>query len=197
MYIRRGTATLVALIVLGMTGQALALDGYQDRRGFFTRVGVGGTANKVCHTECGDRHLGLALRLRAGVGLNQHFTGDFGVHLTSSKGEATNALFGDSERSISGIFLGANYYVGNGLYGRLSLGLSQLEETATLLGGSVVAIDTKLAVEETGLAYGAEMGFELFANADWAVAISADIELHQYDDFDAQLFTLAITGTHY
>jgi hypothetical protein len=193
MYIRRGTTALVALIVLGMAGQALALDGYQDRRGFFTRVGVGGTANKACADACGDRQLGLALRLRLGVGLNQHITGDFGIHSTSSGGEAIILLGGllpDVDRTIGGVFLGGNYYVGNGLYGRLSFGLSQITETATLL-------EEKKNREEVGLAYGVELGFELFANADWAVAISADMELHAYDDFDAQLFTIAVTGTHY
>ncbi len=193
MQTRSITAALAALIVLSMTGQAFALDAYKDRRGFLLRVGVGGTASQACGKTCVDRHLGLGLRLRAGVGLNKNATADFGLHITDSTGDGLAGLPGKAERTVSGLFIGANYYTAIGLCARGTVGLSQFEETQPAVVGR-----TGPPVSETGLAYGGELGFEMFANADWAVAISVDVELHDYDDgLSAKLITFGITGTHY
>ena len=190
---RPAMAALAALIVLSTAGPALALDAYKDRRGFLLRVGIGGTSSQACGKECVDRHLGLGLRLRAGVGLNQNTTADFGLHITDSTGDGLSGYPGNAQRTVSGLFIGTNYYLAGGAYARLTVGLSQFEETQpAVLGLSAPP------VKETGLAYGGEVGFEMFANADWAVAISVDMEVHEYDDgLSAKLLTFGITGTHY
>jgi len=193
MHSRSIIAGLAALIILSMTGQAFALDAYKDRRGFLLRVGIGGTSSQACGKSCIDRHLGLGLRLHAGVGLNQNTTADFGVRLTGSSGDGLAGLPGDAERNISGLFVGGNYYTDSGAYVRASIGLSNFEE----IQPSALNLNTP-TVKETGLAYGVEAGFEMFANADWAVAISVDLAVHEYDDgLSAKLLTFGITGTHY
>lgn len=187
------TIALSALMLLSLTGPAFALDAYKDRRGFLVRVGVGGVASQACGRECTDRHLGLGLRLRAGVGLNKNTTADFGLHITDSAGEGLAPAQGDSERTIVTLAVGANYYLDSGLYVRGTFGLGQFEETPPS-----IPTGTLPSVKETGLVYGAEVGFEVFANADWAVAISADLERHSYDDgLNVDLITFGITGTYY
>ncbi|MEZ4468697.1 MAG: outer membrane beta-barrel protein, partial [bacterium] len=150
--------------LLGTAGNALALDGWHDRRGLFFGLGLGGGIGQV-HTDDidGDQEMGLNLRARIGGGVNKQLTLDFdlGMHFQS-----TNTAGIDMDQTITTGMVGANYFLMDGLYLRGMAGMGHYStepQNAKIDGDS-----------EVGLAIGAGAGYEFFANADLAIGVGAD-----------------------
>lgn len=179
---RRVSALLAALMIIGLAGEAFALDGYRDRRGIFYGLGIGGGANQF-DTDGADNQLGFHIRGRVGGGINERVTldGELGYRTES---EESDGLSGELtvSRDFLSLYMGANFFVFDGLYLRAMGGLNQLVVTATLDGpvGSTSDDDST-----TGLGLGGGIGYEFFASADLAIGIGFDFQYLMYDDFTA------------
>ncbi|MCA9539682.1 MAG: outer membrane beta-barrel protein, partial [Myxococcales bacterium] len=148
---RRLLALLSALVVLGLAGQAFALDAYRDRRGMYYGLGIGGGANKF-DTDKAENRIGFHLRGRVGGGISQNLTldGELGWRIESYEQGAA-----DVTNQFLTLYVGANYFVTDGLYIRGMGGLAHLLTSVevNLLGAKATDDDS-----ETGLGVGAGAG---------------------------------------
>lgn len=148
---------VTAAIVLLWAAPALALDGYQDRRGLFLGLNAGGGRS----SSEGDSEFGRRFGARVGGGVAENLTldvlGDF--------------LFmgGDSGRVFS-FYGGASYFVVPMAYVRGAIGFSQLK-VDVLLGSET----------ESGLAFQVGAGFEMFVNSDLAAGFSINYDRQEFD----------------
>ena len=101
---------LISGVLLCWT-QALALDGYRDRRGIFYGFGLGGGQTKVDVPGSKGRE-GRNLRFRIGGGVNKTLTLDAEIGHSASYTETTV----DMERTISTFGIGGNSFINDGLY---------------------------------------------------------------------------------
>ena len=171
--------TLIALSTLMVIGalsaEALALDGYRDRRGVFYGLSLGGGSSKS-NADGAESHLGLNLRARAGGGITQNLTLDteLGIHSSS-----------DANIDVLTLSLGSRYFINDGLYFHGGAGLSQMSGT----GDSDVS--------ETGLIASLGLGYEFFASSDLAISVGADFQHQVYDDNNLQLIGINVSTTWY
>jgi len=128
-------------------------------------------------------NLGLGLGLRVGGGVNSALTVDLSI--ASRSGTATEGG-ADVTSTSSTMFLGANYFVNDGLYIRGMGGLAQLTNEIGPLEDSV-----------TGLGVGVGVGYEFFGSADLAIGVGGDFQLHTFDDESIQLMNIGVTATWY
>ena len=176
-YQNLATSCAAALLLLCVTQtSAMALDGYQDRRGLFTGVGVGGGVGMV-ESEDGQtgvdsgRKLGLHLSALVGGGVHERLT---------VAGEASwwarNVLLNDyvlnhhhlSFNALANLFLLEGIFLEGG-------------------GGLAYAIyDTQtpdrpdFRYQELGLSLKGGAGFEFFVNSQIAVGLKAGYTRHFY-----------------
>ena len=68
-------SALVGLIVVGMLGEAFALDGWRDRRGMYAGVMIGGGSAKTDQDNAKSQ-LGYHMGLRVGGGVSKTLTLD-------------------------------------------------------------------------------------------------------------------------
>lgn len=185
-------ALLTALCVLGIASQALALDGYRDRRGLFYGLGLGGGSFQT-DADNAESSLGFHLRGRVGGGINERVTldGELGWRFHS---EETNVGIGKItlDYDIITAYIGGSFFVFDGLYIRAMGGLAHLVVGAESTGG-LTAEDHS----ETGLGLGAGAGYEFFATSDLAIGIGADFQLLMFDDTDANLINFGVQATWY
>ncbi|MCA9527468.1 MAG: outer membrane beta-barrel protein [Myxococcales bacterium] len=182
-------------LVLGTAGQAMALDGWHDRRGLLFGLGLGGGIGQV-HSDGldSDQEFGINVRARVGGGVNERLTLDFdlGMHFQSSTVGPV-----DVDQRITTGMVGANFFLMDGLYLRGMAGMGHY---------STEPQDSKLEGDsEVGLAVGVGAGYEFFANADLAIGVGADfrrvfftIDAQPKDiDADFDLIGFGITATWY
>ena len=172
---------MISAVLLCWT-QALALDGYRDRRGIFYGFGLGGGQTKVDVSGSKGR-LGHNLRFRIGGGVNKTLTLDAEIGLHSASYTESTV---DMERTISTFGIGGNSFINDGLYLRLAFGMAEFTQD------SDISSDT-----ETGLFVGGGVGYEFFANADLAIGLGVDFQHQMYDDLNISALNLGITANWY
>ena len=181
-------SALVGLIVVGMLGEAFALDGWRDRRGMYAGVMIGGGSAKTDQDNAKSQ-LGYHMGLRVGGGVSKTLTLDASLNLrlesydTDIPGTAGSV---ETSAQTFNFSLGANYFVYQGLYVRGVAGLSQF---AIETGGR--------ETDETGLAVGGGLGYEFFAGSDLAVGVGGDFQHQMYDGLSINVISVGITATWY
>lgn len=180
---RFNLSIIVTTICLLFVGQALALDGYRDRRGLFYGVGFGGGQTKA-DTDGADSHIGYNFRARIGGGIDKNLTLDAELGLNTVSYSQSGV---DVEQNVSTVAIGGNLFVRDGLYLRLQGGIAELSVSADGNNG-----DT-----ETGLFLGGGAGYEFFANADLAIGLGVDFQHQMYDDLNLSSLNLGITANWY
>ncbi len=180
-------AAVVALLVLGTAGQALALDAYRDRRGLLFGVALGAGSGKA-DIKGEDAHIGFNLSARIGGGLSEQLTLDaeFGYHLASFE-QTSGGVDTDRSNDLFSGMIGASFFVWQGLYLRAMAGVSHLS----------AAVDPGKDHSDTGLGFGGGAGFEFFANSDLAIGVGADYRYHSFEDFDFTQINFGVTATWY
>ena len=191
---RLGTL-FAGLLVLGMAGEAFALDGFRDRRGLYFGINLaGGAGQAVVDGNSGERNLGLMIGARVGGGINERLTLDLSV---DGYFQTRNEEFGPTgiEREIkttliSGM-LGGSLFLVDGVYVRGMGGLANASSTVEGVMGKGSSND------ETGLGLGLGAGYEFFANANLAIGAGADYRMFIFDDVDYNILNVGITATWY
>ncbi|MEE2787678.1 MAG: outer membrane beta-barrel protein [Myxococcota bacterium] len=173
---------LPLLLVLGMVGEAMALDGWRDRRGLFTGIMLGGGSSKA-NTPGADSNLGYNFGVRIGGGISKVLTLDASLGLRLEN--YSNGPLDTSTQTYN-IFLGANFFAYKGMYVRATGGISQF-------GSETGSIE----LDETGLGLGAGAGYEFFATSDLAVGIGGEFLYQKYDDFNINVINFGISATWY
>ena len=157
---------LGVLVGLMVAQEARALDGYQDRRGLYGALAVGGgmaSAN-------GEREAELRVAGRIGAGLSDNFTADLSLDYAT--------LF-DSKAKTFGFDLAANYFLIQNFFLRAGGGLAILLPD----GG-----DRKAGF---GALVGA--GVEFFVGADLAASAALTYEPELYGDPIGTVHQLFVT----
>lgn len=190
---KRLTSLFAALLVTGLAAQALALDGYRDRRGLYFGLNLGGGAGKAEQDGVkSDRNLGLTIGARVGGGVNERLTLDLAVDgYFQTRTEET--LLGDIDVDVnlwSGL-IGGSFFLADGLYVRGGFGLANVSSTATTKGGD------SSEDSEVGLGFAVGGGYEFFANGDLAIGVGADFRAFDFDETKYTIVNLGVTATWY
>lgn len=190
---RLGTL-FAGLLVLGMAGQAFALDGFRDRRGLFFGVNLAGGAGQAVADgkTVGDRSLGLTVGARVGGGINKRLTLDLsidGFFLTQNQELAAGIERQIDTTLLSGM-IGGSLFLVDGLYVRGMGGLANASSSVEGPGG-------KATTDETGLGLGLGGGYEFFANSNLAIGAGVDYRMFVFDDVNYNVFNVGITATWY
>jgi hypothetical protein len=179
---RRITISLVFLFVVGLFSQAQALDGYRDRKGLFTGLHLGGASAKSDFAGA-KSHIGYVIGGKIGGGVNQNLTLDGSLSMRfESYDEAQISV----STQTTTMYLGVNYFVKDGLYLRGMGGIAQASSEA---GGT----DNS----ETGLGFGAGLGYEFFASAQLAVGVGGEFQMLQFDDASVTVINFGISANWY
>ena len=179
-------STLVTTICLLFVSQALALDGYRDRRGLFYGVGFGGGQTKA-DVDGADGHIGYNFRARVGGGIDKELTLDAEIGLNSVAYSQSGL---DVTQDITTVAVGGSIFVNQGLYLRVQGGIAEMTIETEL--GPVSESDS-----QTGLFVGVGAGYEFFANADLAIGLGVDFQHQMYDDGNLNALNLGITANWY
>lgn len=181
---RRALSLLALVMMMTVSAQAFALDGYQDRRGIFGGLGIGGGVGLVESDNPTDetgidqgRKLGLHLQGVLGGGVSDKLTfgaeGNWWIRTVQLNGNGLE----HHHLSFAGV---ANFYLIEGFYLSGGVGLAyaiydverQNQET--------------FRYQELGLAGKVGGGFEFFVNSQLAMGMQANYTRHVYSngDFD-------------
>ena len=185
---RLGTL-FAGLLVLGMAGQAFALDGFRDRRGLFFGINLaGGAGQAVADGKSGDRNLGLMVGARVGGGINKRLTLDLSVdgYFQTRNEEVAAGIERKIDTTLLSGMLGGSLFLVDGVYVR---GMGGLAQSTVTVG--------KVENEETGLGLGLGAGYEFFANANLAVGAGLDYRMFIFNDVDYNILNVGITATWY
>lgn len=173
---------LTCLLALGaFTTNAMALDGYQDRKGPFIGVGLGGGVSLVEADPEGDvtgidqgRKVGLHLHGIVGGGATDNLV--FGAE--ANWWARTVYIEGKEDRALehhhlnfSGVldfFLFENFYVEGGM--GMAYGIFDVERNGT----------TEFRYQELGLSAKMGAGFEFFTSSNVAIGMRANYTRHFY-----------------
>ncbi len=160
-----------ALLVLAVSSGARALDGYQDRTGFF--FGLGGQGDMAIAS--GEMGFGGGGGFMLGGGATQDFTIEVDVnclYLTPGSGALT--LLGGPR---------AAYFVWQGLYLRVGVDFGWIHNSD---------IDVMTVAPKAGV------GYEFFFDANWAGSLGLDYEhLFLINDPDFDLVALSLEFRYY
>jgi hypothetical protein len=147
----------VAIVLLG-SAPALALDGYQDRRGLFFGLAAGGGMSSPSE---GDSEFGQRFAVRVGGGVSESLTldvsGDF-------------LFMGDDLGRVISFYGGAAYFFVPMAYVRGGIGFSHYKFDVGLESES-----------DPGLAFQVGAGFEMFVNSDLAAGLSVLYDRQEFD----------------
>jgi hypothetical protein len=168
--------------LLGTSTSAFALDGYQDRRGLFAGVGVGGGVGSV-GVDQSDERTGIDRGRKAGLHLNAIFGGGATDRLVLG-GEANlwqrtvvvnEDSLSHSHWSFNAV---ADLFVLDGIFvevgGGLAYGAFQAQEAGQEL----------VRYQELGFAAKAGGGFEFFVNSQVAIGMRVGYTRHFYSNSD-------------
>ncbi len=176
-------AALTALLVLGLAGEAFALDAWRDRRGLLFGVGIGAGSSQS-DVKDAESHIGFNFSARVGGGVNKQLTLDAEIGLQKATFDQNDV---DIAQDIFTGFIGANYFIMDGLYGRVMGGVAHIG----------VELDPGKDDDETGTGFGFGAGYEFFATADLAVGLGADFRYLSFDDAAFTMINFGVTGTWY
>lgn len=187
MNIRLGTL-FAGMLVLGLAGEAMALDGFRDRRGLYFGLNLaGGSGQAVAGDVKGDRNLGLSVGARVGGGVNRRLTLDFSVDgYFQTRNEEVGGIKTEIDTTLLSGMIGGSFFLIDGFYLR---GMGGLAQASTTTG--------KAETDEVGLGLGAGGGYEFFANSHLAIGVGADYRMFVFDDIDYNVFSVGITATWY
>ena len=147
-----------AAIVLLSAAPALALDGYQDRRGLFLGVNAGGGISAPAE---GDSEFGSRFGMRVGGGVSESLTldvsGDF-------------LFMGDKLGRVLSFYGGGAYFFVPMAFVRAGIGFSHYKRDVGLVSES-----------DPGLSFQVGAGFEMFVNSDLAAGFSVNYDRQQFD----------------
>jgi len=191
---RRLGALIAARMVIGLAGEAFALDGYRDRKGMYYGATLGGGSAQA-DTDGADSKLGIHLRGRLGGGINEHVTLDAEL---GWRYQSTDEDLGLGELTITEQFLtmyvGGSFFVFDGLYVRAFGGLAHVIVAVDYDGGVLNGYDDD---SRTGLGIGAGLGYEFFASSDLAIGFGGDFQHQIYDDFAVDQINFGISANWY
>ncbi len=191
---RRIGALLAALMVIGLAGEAFALDGWRDRKGMYYGLGLGFGAAQP-DIDNADSRIGVHLRGRIGGGVNKHVAldGELGWRYQSTDEDRPGGEATISEQFVT-LYVGGSFFVFEGLYIRAFGGLAYLAQS--------IEIETPIGDSSdddsyTGLGVGAGLGYEFFASSDLAIGVGGDYQHQMYDDFAVNQINFGVTATWY
>lgn len=191
---RRLTALTAALVTLGLAGQALALDGYRDRKGMYYGVGIVG-GSYTADVDGAESTLGVQFRGRIGGGINDRVTldGELGWRLHTEERDLGLAKL-EIGTDIVTAYVGANFFIFDGLYIRGMGGLAHMIVEATSSSPGFSSSDSD---SETGLGLGVGLGYEFFATSDLAIGIGGDFQHLMFDEANANLINFGVHANWY
>ena len=175
---RQIALSIAALFVLGSFSEAMALDGWRDRKGMLYGAHVG-AGSAQSDQEGAESRFGFNAGARVGAGVNTKLTLDASFNYRSDDKDGV-------ETSGLSFMVSGNYFIVDGLYARLGGGLVTFSAST--------AKDTD---DETGLGIGLGLGYEVFANSDLAIGFGVGFDHQRFDDFNMNVFTLNISSTMY
>ena len=178
-------ASTMALMLLTISTNAFALDGYQDRRGLFAGLGIGGGVGLVESDNESDTTTGLDNGRKLGMHLHAIIGGGVTDNLVFG-GEANwwirTVQLGDNKlshnhMSFNGVL---EYFLLDTIYLEVGAGLAYAIFDAERQNGDV------FRYQELGLAVKGGAGFEFFVNSQIAMGMHANYTRHVYTngDFD-------------
>jgi hypothetical protein len=180
----RASAVVCALAIMCVSGQAFALDGYQDRRKLFWGLGLGGGVGLVNAEDPQDatgldqgRKLGMHLSGVVGGGLTQNITLGGEVNLWSRQVRINDAELAHNHANFMAL---ANLFLIEGLHLEGGAGFAYGAYDTVRGSGQTTSYG------EMGLALKAGAGFEFFVNSQIAIGVRAGYTRHFYTngDFD-------------
>lgn len=183
--LRRAVMGISVILLTTLSTQAMALDGYKDRRGIFGGLGIGGGVGLV---ESGDpndetgidqgRKLGLHLHGVLGGGVSDNLTfgaeGNWWIRTVQINDNSLE----HHHMSFNGV---ANFYLIQGLYLSGGVGLAYAIYDAQRQDRQIKRY------QELGMSAKAGGGFEFFVNGQIAMGMQANYTRHFYStggDFD-------------
>lgn len=184
--LRSTLSLLIACSILLIANQALALDGYQKRKGIFYGLGFGG-GHIQSDAEDSKGRIGYNFRARIGGGVNEQLTLDAEFGLANASYAQSG---GDVEDSTTTVGVAASYFLAEGFNIRVQLGIADLKSEFT--NGN----DTS-SNDETGIFVAAGVGYEFFANADLAIGVGVDFQHQMYDDNNVNALNFGVTANWY
>lgn len=184
----------IMLLTLTLSQSAFALDGYQDRRGLFAGVGVGGGVGLVdvdTNASTGidqGRKLGLHLNGMVGGGVT-----DWLVLGGEANWWARTAYIGDNALSHNHMSFNtvANLFLLEGLFIEGGGGLAY-----AIFDTQGPSVDT-LRYQELGLALKGGAGFEMFVNSQIAIGMKVGYTRHFYTNADFDTVAGGVTVRWY
>ena len=179
---RTMSLSLALVFVLSMFSEAMALDGWRDRKGIYYGVSLGGASSKA-DTPGAKSHLGYTFGARLGGGVDKRLTLDGSVGLRIESYDENGI---DVSTRTANFYVGANYFLHKGLYIRLQGGLAQFS-------AEVGQTET----DETGVGFGGGLGYEFFASSDLAIGVGGEYQMQRFDEFNLNILHFGITATWY
>lgn len=186
---------LACLMTLGsFTADASALDGYQDRKGLFVGVGLGGGVSLVEADPEGDvtgidqgRKVGMHLHGILGGGASDNLVfgaeGNLWARTVYIEGQEDRTLehYHMSFGGVLDYFLFENFYVEGGV--GLAYGIFDVERNQ----------DTEFLYQELGLSAKFGGGFEFFVDSNIALGMRANYTRHFYSNSSFDTLSAGIT----
>lgn len=172
---------LAALATLGVSANAFALDGYQDRRGVFAGLGLGGGVGLVQTDESGE-----TTGIDGGRKLGMHMSAMFGGGATKNlviAGEANwwaRSVYIDDDslrhhhlsfNAVANLFLFNGFYLEGG--GGLAYAIFDAQRA-----------ESSYRYQELGLALKGGAGVEFFLNSQIAMGMRVGYTRHMYNNAD-------------
>jgi len=156
---------LVVAAILLSAPPALALDGYQDRRGLFAGLGFGGGFVAPA-AEGADNEVGERLMLRLGGGVAENITLDVSMDFL---------FVPDIDARTISFWGGGSFYLVPQAFVRAAVGIANFSREVGPAGGV-----SDISKAGLGLFVGA--GFEMFVNSELAAGFTLGFERQQFDD---------------
>ena len=156
-------AFAVAALSLLVAADAAALDGYQDRRGMFAGVGIGGGAAIQNDKVGGD----MLLDVQIGGAPNKRvtFALDVDVRFQLVDGNSNWYLVPGPE---------FNFFLSDAIFMRLAAGLAFMFPEEDVKGKSMtLGMDASLGV-----------GYEFFVNSNWAIDLTVEGDYFLLDNIE-------------
>ncbi len=180
----RVAAVVCALCIMGVSGQAFALDGYADRRGLFVGAGLGGGVGLV-NAEAPEDSTGIDRGRKLGMHLSGIVGGGVSDNLVlgaEANWWARSVRVNDAqlEHNHSSFLALGDFFLVDGLYIEGGAGFAYGAYDTVQGSGET----TEFA--EMGLALKGGAGFEYFVNGQIAIGARVGYVRHFYSrgDFD-------------
>jgi len=182
-------ATLCALTIMSISSSAFALDGYADRRGLFSGIGLGGGVGLV-ESENGStgidqgRKLGMHMSAIVGGGASEHIVVGGEANWWARTAQIGTRNLSHHHLSFNAI---ADVFILDGFYLEGGGGLAYTIFDAERSGQQIIRY------QELGLAVKGGAGFEFFVNSQVAIGMKMGYTRHFYSNTDFDTVAGGIT----